>query len=330
VNHRRSTTRVVSFECEGFRLFGTLHEPSSLTRASDVAVLVLNQGPVDRSGAHRLSIQLAEKLVEAGFPVLRFDARGAGDSEGDWRVPDNGSPLHSLYALIELGAWAPDARAATDFLLKETTARRVILLGLCGGASTALFAGLHPAVAAVIAVGTPVRLQADIRGVGDLVDEGLDGEVRTYLKKLTSPGAWTRFVSGRTQYRLLGQILITRLKRAIGVGLRRPPRLNLPLVRCVERCCARGVRVWFVFAERDYLWTEFQALFLPRLAHAGLGLEVTVIPDADHTFSARPASERLTDAVRHFLVGEVRWDPPSGVPGHEPTGSPAENRGGSA
>ena len=72
----------VTFECEGARLVGSLHTPHG--RAADLGVILLNQGPIDRTGSHRLYIKLAARLTSLGIPVLRFDARGVGESEGRW------------------------------------------------------------------------------------------------------------------------------------------------------------------------------------------------------------------------------------------------------
>ena len=52
----------------------------------DTAVVVIVGGPQYRAGSHRQFVLLARGLAAAGCPVLRFDARGMGDSDGDART----------------------------------------------------------------------------------------------------------------------------------------------------------------------------------------------------------------------------------------------------
>jgi len=70
----------VSFLCERTRLYGILHRPC---QPSEVGILILAGRPALRSGRHRLFVLLARAWAEAGIPVMRFDYRGSGDSEGE-------------------------------------------------------------------------------------------------------------------------------------------------------------------------------------------------------------------------------------------------------
>jgi len=65
-----------------------------------------------------------------GFAVLRFDARGVGESEGGWE----GDPVSILdaYGDIQRGAWVPDARAAIEFMKRTIGSRHLLLGGACG------------------------------------------------------------------------------------------------------------------------------------------------------------------------------------------------------
>ena len=142
----------------------------------DTAIVILNQGPLDRSGAHRSVASSARRRWAAhGFPVLRFDARGVGDSEGDWAIPEDGAPIKLLYKNIEEGALDTRTRALPSITYARTTsARNVVLTGVCGGAVSALHAAAeHPAVVGVIMVGMPVRPWADI-GIDSIVSSQVE------------------------------------------------------------------------------------------------------------------------------------------------------------
>ena len=89
-----------------------------------LGVVIEVGGPQYRAGSHRQFLLLARSLAEAGFPVLRFDCRGMGDSEGEPR---------SFEALDE------DIAAAVNTLQSACRqVQRVVLWGLCDGASAAL------------------------------------------------------------------------------------------------------------------------------------------------------------------------------------------------
>ena len=68
------------FGCGGLRLAGTLDTAPGVT-----GLLIVNGGNEIRSGAFSGKSHLATALAKKGFPVLRFDRRGTGDSEGENR-----------------------------------------------------------------------------------------------------------------------------------------------------------------------------------------------------------------------------------------------------
>jgi exosortase A-associated hydrolase 1 len=111
----------VSFLCEQARLYGILHCPS---RPSARGVLLLAGRPALRSGRHRLYTLLARTWAEAGIPVMRFDYRGSGDSEGE---------------MATLEQTREDISAAIDaFQANLPGLQEVVLWGLCGGATDAI------------------------------------------------------------------------------------------------------------------------------------------------------------------------------------------------
>jgi len=73
----------VTFENESRKLFGVIHRP--MVPGKRPAVLFCQGFEGNKCGKHRVYVTLAEKLVQLGFVVLRFDYRGYGDSEGDFQ-----------------------------------------------------------------------------------------------------------------------------------------------------------------------------------------------------------------------------------------------------
>ena len=71
----------IAFDCVEEQLLGVVSLPA---QASDIGVLVIVGGPQYRVGSHRQFVLLARYLAASGYPVLRFDVRGMGDSSGQF------------------------------------------------------------------------------------------------------------------------------------------------------------------------------------------------------------------------------------------------------
>ena len=115
------------FGREDTKLFGCFHEPSDkgLRRC---AVLVCQPVGHEYVNSHRALRQLAVGLADIGFPVLRFDYYGCGDSSGE---PEQGS----------LSRWVEDTSIAARELRIQSGLSRVCVVGLRLGATLAAFAG---------------------------------------------------------------------------------------------------------------------------------------------------------------------------------------------
>jgi alpha-beta hydrolase superfamily lysophospholipase len=69
----------------GKRLSAMLHLPAFVK--PDTPVVICCHGFTgDKIGANQLTLNLAKKLVKAGYGALRFDFLGSGDSEGDFAM----------------------------------------------------------------------------------------------------------------------------------------------------------------------------------------------------------------------------------------------------
>ena len=130
-------TRPLVFGCQNAQLAGRLHCPDHASSRS-VGVVIVVGGPQYRIGSHRQFVSLADALASAGYPVLRFDYRGMGDSDGELRG---------------FGAVHEDIAAAIDaFCAAVPGVERVALWGLCDAATASIaYAGRgDPRVAAAV------------------------------------------------------------------------------------------------------------------------------------------------------------------------------------
>lgn len=112
----------VVFKCDKESLIGIIHHANT---DKLIGVLIIVGGLQTRVGSHRQFVLLARHLAKSGFATMRFDVRGLGDSEGEYRGFDQ----------ID-----DDIRAAVDCFFKTCpTLTSVILWGLCDAASASLF-----------------------------------------------------------------------------------------------------------------------------------------------------------------------------------------------
>lgn len=138
------TEHALTFPCQGETLVGVLHRPPAGATKRRRGVVVVVGAPQYRVGSHRQFVLLARALSAAGFPVLRFDYRGMGDSGGE-------------FAGFE--GVDQDIRAAIDCLFGAAPdLEDVVLWGLCDGASAAAFyASQDPRVGGLIVLNPWVR-----------------------------------------------------------------------------------------------------------------------------------------------------------------------------
>ncbi len=189
--------RALSFPCAGAWLYGVLSLPAQVTQApAPRGVLIVVGGPQVRTGSHRQFTLLARSLAQAGFPVLRFDYRGMGDSEGEAR---------------DFERVRDDLRAALDcFFAQVPGMRDVVLWGLCDGASAAtMYAPGDPRVAGLALLNPWVRTE--------------QGAAKATLKhyyraRLLDPGLWKKIASGNFEAGQAARSFAASVRSAFGGG----------------------------------------------------------------------------------------------------------------
>lgn len=264
---------VLPIRCGAETLTGILCAP---VQASDIGVIVVVGGPQYRAGSHRQFVLLCRQLAAAGHHALRFDYRGMGDSGG---------------ALRNFEHVSDDIRAAIDALLAGAPAvRRVVLWGLCDGASAALLYqhDHHDArVAGLCLVNPWVRSDASL--------------ARTtlkhyYLDRLRQREFWLKLLSGRVAGKALRDLFAS-LKAA-----RKPAAATGPVAASYQDRMALALRdfpgpVQILLSSRDYTAKEFTetAGSSPRWIEAMQRAKPALreIEDADHTCSDAAAQQRL-------------------------------------
>lgn len=126
----------------GGRRYCTLHRPA--TRLIKDAGVVLCQ-PIGHEyyRAHRACARLATQLAQQGFPVIRFDYYGTGDSEGE-------------RGHARLTDWIDDIVDVAMFLAATEKPASLVLAGLRFGATLAMLAAARLPAARTLVLWDPV------------------------------------------------------------------------------------------------------------------------------------------------------------------------------
>jgi uncharacterized protein len=119
-----SSLQAIAFGPPDRRLFAIYH-PGANANAAGPAVVLCNAFGQEAIRAHRLMRVLAERLARQGYPVLRFDYFGTGDSMGEDLDGD-------------LDGWAGDVLLADAEVRARSGGDSTVWLGIRLGAAVAL------------------------------------------------------------------------------------------------------------------------------------------------------------------------------------------------
>jgi uncharacterized protein len=265
-----SVDEVIGFDCAQARLWGIVSRPAK-PNPSAPAVLIVVGGPQYRAGSHRMFVSLARALSTAGFPALRFDATGMGDSEGELRRFDG---------------IAADLGAALDALTAAfPRSQGIVVWGLCDAASAALmFAADDPRVIGVVAANPWAR------------DDATFAAVRVkhyYLSRLVHRDFWRKALRGGLSWGDSLRSFAADLRGARSRGGRVADAaggidFRTAMARGLQRLPGR---LLLIVSGNDLTAKEFLAHAATATAWRGLLQDRKVsrvdLADADHTFSRR-------------------------------------------
>lgn len=277
----------------GLRCVGVLAQPADRAKLSGIAVLVIVGGPQVRVGSHRQFVQLARRLAAAGHAVLRFDVPGMGDSEGP--APHFERLTSAIAeALMTLQSLVPSSR-------------RLVLWGLCDGASAAL---LHQHERAKSPVRDVVLLNPWVRNAGT---EAATQLKHYYTRRVRDPSFWRKLLSGGIGLAALSGLMAA-LRRTVGgrtaggsLGASTADAVQAPyFVRMAEAWHAHRGRILLIQSGNDYTAREFDEALSSMPAWRGAERHPRLVrvdvPQADHTFSRAEDSRLAEDATIAFLA----------------------------
>jgi uncharacterized protein len=293
------TEEALQFAGPGESLVGVLSRPAAQTAVhSDVAMVVIVGGPQYRVGSHRQFVLLARAVAAQGHVVLRFDYRGMGDSAG---------------VLRDFEAVSDDISCAIDaLLLAAPHVKRVVLWGLCDGASAALLY-LHDRqdarVAGLALLNPWVRSQASLAKTH---------VKHYYLDRLKSREFWRKLLSGQVAVSALTG-LWSNLRLAFTGAPAPAAAASLPYQQRMARAWSGFAgAILLMLSERDLTAQEFADVSAadPSFQHALRARPPTRVPlaDADHTCSTVAAQRAAEEATARWLAQAFAAPAGSAVP----------------
>lgn len=259
-------------------MLGILSMPAAGMEVQRTAIVIVVGGAQYRVGSHRQFVRLARRLAGAGHPVLRFDLPGMGDSPG---------------ASVPFEQTAPHIGAAIDATVHASGAHRIVLWGLCDGASASLLylqARRDARVAGLVLLNPWVRSEA--------------GLARTrvkhyYRQRLLEPAFWRKLWAGGVGLKAL---------RDLGRNLRsmrrkRPQSLSFQELMALAWQGFEG-KTLLILSTRDVTAQEFAECLASDAPWRQAAQRPTVtrhdLQGADHTCS-QPASQQEVEALT------LRW-----------------------
>lgn len=269
--------RHFTFACEGAQLAGSLDMAGATT-----GLLIVSGGNELRSGPWSSQARLADKIAGAGFPVMRFDRRGIGDSEGE-----NGTFTSS----------APDIAAAiAAFRAHVPTLRKIVAFGNCDAASALMLAKGAGCDALVLANPWTFEPEPEPDAQTEVLAPEPDptpmppAAIRSYyLRRLANPAALKRLFSGKVKVSKMATSLVEAVKPA-------PPPSTL-CQNMAEALQAYYGPVIILLAENDRTAQAFKAVWEkgdPRLR---------MCPGAGHSFVEPQATIWLQGQILAALRG---------------------------
>ena len=268
-------------------LIGILGQPASAGERP--GVLFINAGVEHRVGPRGLYTAIARALNDNGYPTLRFDFGGLGES----RKPS--TPV-SPDRVIEMRS---ECAAAADALLEHAGSRPIVVCGLCSGADDAFLYTLD-----------------DLRVTGAIMIDGYalptpKFRTRYYLQRLASPrrwrNAWQRLIGA-------GQSAST---PDIGLAGNDLFFFAMPerdaLARDLQSLLARNVSLFLAYSGGVQDIYNYGSQFADAFPDIDLDaiLSEHFVPEADHTFSR-------SDARGALITRLVAWMNTTFAPGETP------------
>jgi exosortase A-associated hydrolase 1 len=259
--------RALRFNCDGNCLVGIADVPE---RPIERGLLIISDAAQYRVGAHRQVALLARMLAPHGIPVMRFDQRGCGDSEGSERGFDEID--------ADVGA------AIAEFRRQVPEMTQLVIWGLGHAAiAAALYAHLDPFVRGLVLLNPALCAP----------DPGARGAARQYyLGRLGEFEFWKKVATGNLDFGASATALRHYMRAAAA-----DTSSGLPQRFLVSLSCFEG-QVLVVLGGADPAAHGFDQLARKH----DIKCRRVEVSGANHTFASREWRDEVAQLCAHWMV----------------------------
>ncbi|WP_339690305.1 hydrolase 1, exosortase A system-associated [uncultured Parasphingorhabdus sp.] len=262
--------------CESETLATSLDSGNEAT-----ALLIVSGGNEIRAGAHGGMAQLARRIAEQGFPVLRYDRRGIGESSGENR---------------EFPGSADEIAAAARFLRQQQPqVSKIIAFGNCDAATALALFGPDAGIDGYVLANPWVIETSDKRDSEKSLPSSAAIRSR-YWDRIKNPRTIIDLLSGKIDFRKLLKGLMQASK------VEENSALSIRLRNALSRL-DRDSQI--LLAKRDTTARAFLATWnSPDFAtlRASTGITLETLDSASHSFADQAAKDwlagKLIEALR--------------------------------
>ncbi len=282
----------VLFGATGSSLAGVLTDPGEDAGAAGLPAFVfLNAGVVHRVGPNRLYVRLARALAQRGFPSLRFDYSGIGDSGAR---TDDLPPAESVML---------ETREAMDLLERVRGVDRFVPIGICSGATLSFLAALEDerVVACVL-----INAQGHLHGRNPDVGTALRNRTltrhfwRIALRSSFRAKNWLKAIRGQLDPVRILRMMVGFPMRAILARRKAPaPKSTVDAAGQLRSATERGVHIFHLYSEGDEGLDYFELVLGKRTGQVADGerSRLEIVRGANHVFTLLWSQEHLVRSV---------------------------------
>ena len=291
-------------------LFGIMTEP--VARPTSLPwIVMINAGAAYRIGPGRIHVAMARQLAALGYPCLRLDINGIGDS-----VSADPEKENDTYAATAFR----DVSLVCDHLHAQQPGRPIVLLGLCSGAYVAFQSAAqlpHPAIIESILINPLVFFWKEGMTINDTNTDQLVAW-HEYWNAIFKWSQWKMLLTGRTRMGFAGSLkrfaghvkprflssgrrAPQREKPVSHGGCAHPARKDLP--GDLSRIAAAGRSLAMFVSDNDpgYFLLMYQARRKATQLMKQGRLQCRFIHQADHTFSTAQSRQTFYQSLTDYL-----------------------------
>lgn len=296
-------------------LSAMVSEPSTPPATPRPAVLMINTGGERRIGTNRMYTRWSRAWAARGWTAMRMDLAGLGHSPAR---AGHGHEIHLRHA-------HEDIRVAIDHLRQAHGATQIHLIGLCSGGFHALHSVFEGQLLdSITTINQMVYFWRDKMPLEGEGSEAVTVAITNGMKRsLGDPSRWLKLIKGQVDVSTIGQALLRRMQQRAVISVRTMARgfgwsLTHDLHTQLIQTARRGVHMHLVFSAGEAGLTmvrEHAPKALNQLMGSG-HLQLSVIGNADHTFTQSDAQQRLFQVVDASLQSRPMRAQASTQPSH--------------